>query len=81
MIPVAEIVEGRALLETVIYSLVAGVGVTFAFSLSIYGAARAAELRRDERTLAAGAAAAVMFLGLAVCVGALALGFVVMTAK
>jgi hypothetical protein len=80
-LPVAEIVESKALLQTVLYSLAAGVGLTFAFSVAIYGATRAVELRRDDRLLAAGAAATLMGLGLAVCAGALVLGIVVMTSK
>ena len=39
-------------------SLVAGVGVTFVFSIAIWGVARFADLSRSERPLAAGAAAA-----------------------
>ena len=35
-------------------SVVAGVGVTFAFSVAIWGVGRFAELSRDERPLAAG---------------------------
>jgi uncharacterized membrane protein len=81
MIPLASIVDGEALLETVIASLVAGVGVTLAFSVAIYGAVRTAELRRDERPLAAGGAAALMAIGLGTCLAAIVLGFVVMTEK
>ncbi len=80
-LPLAEIVAVKELWQTVVYSIAAAVGVAFAFSLSIYGAARAAEFRRDERPLAAGAAAGVMALGLLACLGALVLGFVVMTSK
>ena len=54
----ATIVEGKELLETVVASLVAGVGVTFIFSIAIWGVARFADLSRNERPLAAGAAAA-----------------------
>ena len=81
MIPLAEIVEGKALLETVAYSLAAAIGVMVAFSFAIYGATRAVELRRDERPLAAGAAAILMAAGLGACAAALVLGFVVMTTK
>jgi hypothetical protein len=81
VIPVAEIVEGKALLETVAYSLVAAIGVTTAFSIAIYGATRAAELRRDERPVAATASAALAGIGLITCVAAIVLGVVVMTTK
>ena len=55
----ATLVDGRALLEAVAASVVAGIGVTFVFSVAIWGAARFADLSRDERPLAAGAAALV----------------------
>jgi hypothetical protein len=80
-LPLAEIVAVKELWQTVVYSIAAAVGVAFAFSLSIYGAARSAELRRDDRPLAAGAAGGLMALGLIACAAALVLGFVVMTSK
>ena len=54
---IAAVVETEELLETVIASVVAGVGVTVVFSVAIWGAARFADLSRGERPLAAGAAA------------------------
>lgn len=77
----AVIVQTRELVQAVIASLVAGVGVTFAFSLAIWGAARFVDLSRDERPLAAAAAAAVGVLALAVTFGAIIGGIVVMTSK
>ena len=63
-------------------SLVAGVGVTFVFSIAIWGVARFADLSRSERPLAAGAAAALAALAL---VGdrwpRSSFGIVVMTSK
>ena len=43
----ATIVESKALLETVIASVVAGVGVTFVFSIAIWGVARFVEWYRE----------------------------------
>jgi heme A synthase len=80
-LPFAEIVESKALFQTVVYSLLAGVGLTFAFSVALYGATRTVELRRNDRALAAAAMAGLMALGFAVCVAALVLGFIVMTSK
>ena len=77
----ATIVDWHAVLSSVIASLVAGLGVTLAFSTAIYGAVRTAELRRDERPLAAGLAGAMMFAGLAISVGAVTLGVLAMTSK
>jgi len=81
MITLAEIVETKALLDTVIYSLAAAIGVTTAFSLAIYGATRAAELRRDDRPLLATASGILAATGLSACVAAIVLGVIVMTTK
>ncbi len=47
---IATVVDTRALWETVVASLVAGVGVTLVFSIALLGAARFAEHRREGRT-------------------------------
>lgn len=77
----AVIVQTKELLQAVIASLVAGVGVTFSFSLAIWGAARFVDLNRGERPVAAMAAAAVGALALAVTLAAIVVGIVVMTSK
>jgi hypothetical protein len=77
----ATVVDTTALLKTVAASFAAGLGVTIAFSLTVYGVTRFADLRRDERpaaALAAGALAALTFLA---CAAAVVLGIVVMTSK
>ncbi len=77
----AVVVETRELLETVIASLVAGVGITVVFSVGIWGAARFAELSRAERPLAAaGAATLVALAGLFTAV-AVVFGIVIMSSK
>jgi hypothetical protein len=81
VLPLAEIVESKELLETVAYSFGAAVGVTTAFSVAIYGVTRAVEFRRDERPFASTAAGALGALGLAISVAAVVLGVIVMTAK
>jgi hypothetical protein len=78
-VSVAVVVETQALFETVIASLVAGVGVTVVFSVAIWGIARFADLNRDERTLAAGAAATVAGLAVLVTMAAVAFGIVIMS--
>ncbi len=78
---IATIVEGKALWETVVASVVAGVGVTFVFSIAIWGVARFVDLSRGERPLAAGAAAVVATLALAATAAALVIGILVMTGK
>jgi hypothetical protein len=77
----ATLVEGKAMLETVIASVAAGVGVTFVFSIAIWGVARFADLSRSERPLAAGAAALVAAVALLATAAVLVFGILVMTSK
>lgn len=82
MTPVmAALVEGKEMLQTVVAATVTGIGVTFAFSVAIWGYGRSIELSTEERRLAAGAAAAVGGLALLVVLGAIVVGIVVMTHK
>jgi cation transporter-like permease len=77
----AVVVETKELMQTVVASLVAGIGITVVFSVAIWGVARFADLSRNERPLAAGAAAALAGLALLVTAAAVAFGIVVMTSK
>jgi hypothetical protein len=77
----ATIVETKELLETVIASLIAGVGVTAVFSVAIWGGARFVDFSRDGRPVAAAAAVAVGVLALATTLAAVVFGIVVMTSK
>ena len=77
----AVVVETEELLQTVIASLVGGVGVTVVFSIGIWGAARFADLSRSDRPLAATGAAAVAVLALLVTAASVVLGIIVMTSK
>lgn len=77
----AVIVQGKELLQSVIASVVAGVGVTLAFSMAIWGAVRFVDLSRGDRPLAAAGAVLVAVVALAVTVGAIVVGIVVMTSK
>jgi CHASE1-domain containing sensor protein len=78
---VAVVVETKELLETVAASLVAGVGMTFVFSIAIWGFARFAEHSRSERPLAAGGAGLVAALALVGIAAGVVFGIVVMTHK
>lgn len=73
------VVETAKLVETVAYSLVAGVGITLAFSISIWALARFGDFTRNERPLAAAAAALSFGLALALSVAGLALGIIAVT--
>lgn len=77
----ATLVETKELAETVIASVIAGVGITAIFSVAIWGGARFADLSRDGRQLAAGAAAALGGLALLATLAAVVVGILVMTSK
>jgi hypothetical protein len=77
----AVVVETKQLLETVAASVIAGVGVTVVFSVAIWGIARFADLSRNERPVAAGAAAALAGVAVLSTLAAVAFGIVIMTRK
>lgn len=75
------IVQTKELLQTVAAAVVAGVGITFAFSVAIWGVGQFAELNRNDRPVAAAAAAAAAGVALACVAAAVIVGIVVMTHK
>ncbi len=77
----AVVVETKELLQTVIASVVAGVGITVVFSVAIWGVARFADLSRNERPIAAGAAATLAALAGLVTLAAVVFGIVIMSSK
>jgi hypothetical protein len=77
----ATIVDWSDLLQTIGASIVAGVGITVAFSVVIWGTARFADLRREGRTAEAGLPLTVSGLALAVVAAGVVFGIVVMTTK
>lgn len=77
----AVVVETTELIQTVVASLVAGIGVTVVFSVGIWGAARFAELSRTERPLAAAAAATLAALAGLITAGAVVFGIVIMSSN
>jgi len=78
---VAEIVDWAALGEVIAVSLVAGVGVTFCYSLGILGVTRFADMRRDNRVVGATAYGLLALLAMAVCAAAVVAAIIVMTSK
>ncbi|HEU5105838.1 MAG TPA: hypothetical protein VFU11_08340 [Solirubrobacterales bacterium] len=78
---IATIVHTDELLQTIVASVVAGIGVTFAFSVGIWGAGQFAELSRNERPVAATAALVVGGLALACVAASIVVGIIVMTSK
>ncbi len=80
-LPAAATLDAGTLLNVVVSALAAGIGVTVAFSTVIYCADRASELRRDHREGAAVAMTAAGMLALAVCLGLVAYGLILVTSK
>lgn len=78
---IATIVHTDELLQTVAASLIAGIGVTFLFSVGIWGAGQFTELSRSERPAAATAAAIVGAVALLCVAASVVTGIVVMTHK
>jgi hypothetical protein len=78
---IATIVHTDELLQTIAASVIAGIGVTFLFSLGIWGAGQFTELSRSERPVAATAAALVGAVALLCVAAAVATGIIVMTHK
>jgi hypothetical protein len=80
-VPVAAGLTGQMLLNVVGGGLVAGIGVTVAFSTVIYCADRASELHRAHRESAAAAMTAAGLVALAACLGLVVYGLVLVTSK
>jgi len=78
---IATIVEGKDLWQTVVASVVAGLGVTFLFSLGIWGTSQFVELSRGDRQGPATVAGVVALLAFAAVAAAVIIGIVVMTQK
>ena len=78
---IASIVDTKELLETIVYSSVAGVGITLIFSLGIYGSTRLADFSRDGRRFEASLAGALAVVAMLATIAALVVGIVVMTQK
>ena len=72
------VVDTKALLDTAIASVLAGLGVTLAASTAVFGFATAVEMRRDERSLAAFGAFALATVALLAFAAAIAAGIAVM---
>jgi hypothetical protein len=76
---IATIVHTDELLKTVAAAAVGGIGVTFIFSVGIWGAGQFTELSRNERPVAATVAALVGAAAFACVAAALVISIIVMT--
>jgi hypothetical protein len=77
----ASVVDWDALLEVVWVSILAGIGVTAAFAIAIYGTTRAVDLGRGGRVAEAGLFGAVAIAALIAVTAAVIFAIVVMTDK
>lgn len=75
-----KVLDVGQLAQVVYVSLIAGIGISIAFSLVIRGAIRAAE-HRQERPFAAGLHALTATLAMLVCLGAIVFGVSTMLSK
>jgi hypothetical protein len=75
----AAIVDWDALLTVIWASVVAGIGVTAAYGFAILGGTRAVDLGREGRVGEAALFAVVCAMGIAVVIGAIVFGIVVLT--
>jgi hypothetical protein len=73
------IIDWDALFTVVWASIAAGIGVTAAYGFAILGGARAVELGREGRAGEALLFGVVGVLGVAVVIGAIAFGIIVLT--
>jgi hypothetical protein len=78
---IATLVETKALLQSVVAALIAGIGVTAVFSVVIFALARAGDMVREERPLMATGAGALAVLAGVMVAAAIVFGIVVMTQK
>jgi hypothetical protein len=76
---IATIVHTDELLKTIAAAVIGGIGVTFIFSVGIWGAGQFAELSRHERPMAATVAAVVGVTAFACVAAAVILALIVMT--
>lgn len=78
LVTVATVVDGKALWETALAAVIAGVGITAIASTAIYGFATFVEARNEERQMAAAAAAVIATVASLAFAGAIAVGLIVM---
>jgi hypothetical protein len=76
---IATIVHTDELLKTIAAAVIGGIGVTFIFSVGIWGAGQFTESNRNGRPAAATAAAVVGALAFACVAAAVILALIVMT--
>jgi hypothetical protein len=81
ILPLGTVVDWTALFQTVIAAVTAGVGTSVACATAILGAIRFSDMRRDERSLEAGAFAVLTVVASLAIGAAIVIGLIVMTSK
>lgn len=81
MSPIGTIISGSTLVKMVVGAVIAGLGVTLAFSLAIYCADRATGLRREHHRTAAAIFQAGMVVAIGAVLGLIVYGLIVATSK
>jgi hypothetical protein len=76
---IATIVDWDAILQVIWVSLLAGVGVTAAYGFALLGTTRALESGREGHTSGAVVYAVVGVIGMAIVVGAIVFGILILT--
>jgi hypothetical protein len=77
----SDLVDWGQLLEVIEAGLIAGVGISIAFSLVIFGMVRAAEAQQQSRTGAMVGYGAIGIFAILVCLGAVVFGVSTMLTK
>ncbi len=77
----AEIINWNAAWQAIWTAAVAGVGVTIVFSLTVLGATRSTDMRRDDRPGQAAMYGVLALLGLAATLGAVVYAITLITTK
>ena len=78
---VAKIIDGQAAWQAIWTAVVSGVGVTIVFSLTVLGATRPTDMRRDDRPGQAAMYGVLALLGLAATLGAVVYAITLITTK
>lgn len=77
----AALIDGGALLKLIYTSLIAGVSVAVIFAVAILGATRSGDMRREGRSGAASAYAALGVLALVLAIAIVVLGLFLVARK
>jgi hypothetical protein len=78
---IASVIDPGKLVEVVLVALLASVGVSTLFSLTILGATRASDRRREGATIAVAAYTCLTVISLIGCAAAIVYGLVALTQK